>query len=105
MGRERTVRHALHRIVTIDQCRPDAAAGILPKSKEEYRRVAIARTEPSMPNRVAFVTIGQSPRSDVVPDLLADTRMRFEVTERGALDGLEDAAIANLAPRAGEERL
>ncbi len=58
-----------------------------------------------MPNRVAFVTIGQSPRSDVLPDILAETRMPFEVTERGALDGLDDAAIADLAPRAGEERL
>jgi protein AroM len=58
-----------------------------------------------MPRRVAFVTIGQSPRSDVVPDILAETRTRLDVTERGALDGLDDAAIADLAPRAGEERL
>jgi protein AroM len=58
-----------------------------------------------MPRRVAFVTIGQSPRSDVLPDILAETRTPFEVTEHGALDGLDDAAIADLAPRAGEERL
>jgi protein AroM len=58
-----------------------------------------------MPNRIAFVTIGQSPRSDVVPDILAETRTPFEVSERGALDGLDDAAIADLAPRVGEERL
>ena len=58
-----------------------------------------------MPSRVAFVTIGQSPRSDVMPDILAATRTPFEVTERGALDGLDDAAIADLAPRPGEERL
>jgi protein AroM len=58
-----------------------------------------------MPKRVAFVTIGQSPRSDVVPDILAETRTLMEVTERGALDGLDDAAIAALAPAAGEERL
>jgi protein AroM len=58
-----------------------------------------------MPMRVAFVTIGQSPRNDVVPDILAETRVKFEVTERGALDGLDDAAIADLAPRRGEERL
>jgi protein AroM len=58
-----------------------------------------------MPKRVAFVTIGQSPRNDVVPDILAETRVKFEVTERGALDGLDDAAIADLAPRRGEERL
>jgi protein AroM len=58
-----------------------------------------------MPRRVAFVTIGQSPRSDVMPDILAETRTPFEVAERGALDGLDDAAIADLAPRPGEERL
>ncbi len=55
-----------------------------------------------MPKRVAFVTIGQSPRSDVVPDILAETREPFDVTERGALDGLDDAAIADLAPRPGK---
>ncbi len=58
-----------------------------------------------MPQRVAFVTIGQSPRVDVMPDILAETRTPFEATERGALDGLDDAAIAALAPRPGEERL
>jgi len=58
-----------------------------------------------MPRRVAFVTIGQSPRSDVLPDILAETRTPFAVTEHGALDALDDAAIADLAPRAGEECL
>lgn len=58
-----------------------------------------------MPQRVAFVTIGQSPRSDVLPDIIAQTRTPLEVTQRGALDGLDGAAIADLAPRAGEERL
>ena len=58
-----------------------------------------------MPQRVAFVTIGQSPRPDVLPDILAATRTPLEVTERGALDGLDDAAIADLVPRRGEECL
>lgn len=58
-----------------------------------------------MPSRVAFVTIGQSPRGDVVPEILGETRTPLEVTERGALDGLDDAAIADLVPRAGEECL
>src|SRR3984893_18570855 len=53
----------------------------------------------------AFVTIGQSPRSDVLPDILKETRTPFEVTEQGALDGLTDTEIVNLAPRPGEERL
>ena len=58
-----------------------------------------------MPRKVAFVTIGQSPRSDVTPEVLAETRSSFDVVERGALDGLTDAEIAALAPRAGEQRL
>jgi protein AroM len=58
-----------------------------------------------MPPRVAFITIGQSPRSDVVPDILSAIRTSLQVTECGALDGLDDAAIADLAPRAGEQRL
>jgi protein AroM len=58
-----------------------------------------------MLRRVAFVTIGQSPRSDVLPDILKETQTPFEVTEQGALDGLTDTEIANLAPRPGEERL
>jgi protein AroM len=58
-----------------------------------------------MPHRVAFVTIGQSPRSDVLPEILAETRTTLDVTERGALDHLDDAAIADLAPRPGEECL
>jgi protein AroM len=41
----------------------------------------------------------------VVPDILVETRTPLAVTERGALDGLDDAAIADLAPRPGEERL
>ena len=58
-----------------------------------------------MLRRVAFVTIGQSPRSDVLPDIIREARTQFEATERGALDGLTDEAIANLAPQPGEERL
>jgi protein AroM len=58
-----------------------------------------------MPPRAAFVTIGQSPRSDVLPEILAETRTELDVTERGALDHLDNAAIADLAPLPGEERL
>jgi protein AroM len=64
-----------------------------------------ADPEPPMSSRVAFVTIGQSPRDDVLPEILAQTRAQLAVTERGALDGLDDAAVAALAPQPGEERL
>ncbi len=55
-----------------------------------------------MSKRIAFVTIGQSPRSDVLPDIVAESRTRFVATERGVLDGMDDAAIAALAPQPGE---
>jgi protein AroM len=58
-----------------------------------------------MPLRPAFVTIGQSPRPDITPGLLARIDGAIDVTEIGALDGLSDAEIAAMAPDAGEETL
>ncbi len=55
-----------------------------------------------MSKRIAFVTIGQSPRTDVMPDIVAEARTAFTATERGVLDGLDDTAIAALAPHQGE---
>jgi protein AroM len=46
---------------------------------------------------VAAVTIGQSPRTDVVPEMAAHLPGARWV-EAGALDDLDDAAIAGLAP-------
>ncbi|WP_210492727.1 AroM family protein [Microvirga antarctica] len=54
------------------------------------------------PHRLAFVTIGESPRDDIVPEMLADIGGAVEAHEFGALDGLSDAAIAALTPRPGE---
>ncbi|MDF2811497.1 MAG: AroM protein [Microvirga sp.] len=52
--------------------------------------------------RLAFVTIGQSPRDDIVPEMLADIGGDVEAHEFGALDGRSDQEIADLAPRTGE---
>lgn len=52
--------------------------------------------------RIGTLTIGQSPRDDVVPALKAALRRPVEVLERGALDGLDMQAIAALAPDPGE---
>lgn len=58
------------------------------------------------PVAAGLVTIGQSPRDDVVPELLSRVadrvRVRLQVTVRGALDGLTDGEIAALAPQPGE---
>lgn len=55
--------------------------------------------------RLAFVTIGQTPRTDLVPDLVGHLPGDVDVHEIGALDGMETDAIARLAPGPGEGRL
>ncbi|WMD21348.1 AroM family protein [Achromobacter seleniivolatilans] len=52
--------------------------------------------------RVAFFTIGESPRSDVVPEMARLLGPQVRIDEFGALDDLDAAALAAMAPRAGE---
>lgn len=47
---------------------------------------------------IALITIGQSPRDDVVPDIRRRLPARLDVIEAGALDGLDHAAIQRLGP-------
>ena len=54
--------------------------------------------------RIGMVTIGQAPRADVVPDMAA-LLPGVEIVEAGALDGLDRAAIATLAPQGDDEIL
>jgi protein AroM len=54
---------------------------------------------------VGLVTIGQSPRPDVVPEMAAVIGPLVEVCEAGALDGLGRAEIAALAPTGDDEIL
>ena len=54
--------------------------------------------------KIGMVTVGQSPRSDVVPDMAA-LLPGIEIVEAGALDGLDRAAIARLAPEGDDEIL
>lgn len=55
--------------------------------------------------RLAFVTIGQSPRPDLVPEILERIGAPVEAVEAGALDGLSAAEVAALAPPPGEASL
>lgn len=57
------------------------------------------------PKRVAFLTIGQSPRDDLVPDMLARIGPGIAPVQVGALDDLTPEAIARLAPRDGDQTL
>lgn len=51
---------------------------------------------------IGTVTIGQSPRTDVIPDVASIMGPDIEIREAGALDGLSPAIIASFAPREGD---
>lgn len=55
--------------------------------------------------RIAFVTIGQSPRIDLTPEILARVGSSIDAVEFGALDDLSAAEVAAMTPRAGETSL
>lgn len=55
--------------------------------------------------RVAFVTIGQSPRVDMLPELLGAVHGAIEATEVGVLDGFGRDEVAKMAPPPGEASL
>ena len=52
--------------------------------------------------RIGAVTIGQSPRTDVVPEFLKAFGGDCELLQCGALDGLSYADVQDLAPTAGD---
>jgi len=79
--------------------------GFLPHrtaEKEAPRRGA--KPMPAMATRLGALTIGQSPRTDIIPELRSVLGNEIEIVEAGALDGLSSLEIARLAP-AGEEQV
>ena len=56
-------------------------------------------------SKAAFVTIGQTPRDDLVPEMRGWLGASVDVEEFGALDGLDRQAISRMAPQAGDHRL
>lgn len=60
---------------------------------------------PALRPVVGLVTIGQSPRPDVVPEMAAVIGPGVEVREAGVLDGLGRAEIEALAPTGDDEIL
>ncbi len=53
-------------------------------------------------SRLGAVTIGQSPRTDIIPELRTVLGAEVEIVEAGALDGLAPDEIRALAPRDGD---
>ena len=54
-----------------------------------------------MKKQIGIVTIGQSPRSDVVPEMQVHLGAHVEVLDHGALDGLTLAEVENYTPELG----
>ena len=54
---------------------------------------------------VGLVTIGQSPRPDIVPDMAAIIGPGVDIREAGALDGLSRADVEALKPTGDDEIL
>lgn len=57
------------------------------------------------PGILGAVTIGQSPRVDVLPEIAELLPGGTRIIERGALDGISGSGLALLAPAPGEELL
>lgn len=55
--------------------------------------------------RAAFLTLGQTPRVDLVPELKSWIGPGLVVDEFGALDGLDESQVASLAPKGDEPRM
>jgi protein AroM len=51
---------------------------------------------------IGAVTIGQSPRTDVIPEIASILGADVEIREAGALDGLSKEEIAGFAPEKGD---
>ncbi len=54
-----------------------------------------------MSKKIGIITIGQSPRTDVLPEMSAFFPEGVEVLEQGALDGLTPQQVRAFAPEAG----
>ena len=52
--------------------------------------------------RVVFVSVGQSPRSDVLPEIIEPLGFEIDAIEIGVLDNSSAEEICDLAPRPGE---
>lgn len=58
-----------------------------------------------MRTKIGILTIGQSPRTDMTPEMRSLFPSHAEVIEAGALDGLNDRKLKQLAPREGDVTL
>ncbi len=58
-----------------------------------------------MKQLLGMITVGQSPRVDIVPAMIKQFGTDIEIIEKGALDGLSADEIQLLTPKADEQQL
>lgn len=58
-----------------------------------------------MMKKIGLLTLGQSPRADILPDIMMILGQEFEILEAGALDGYTYEEVERLPIREGEEIL
>ena len=62
-------------------------------------------SELKSPNKVVFVSVGQTPRADLIDEMLANLDMPIDAIELGALDGLSRSEIDAFRLREGESSI
>jgi len=72
---------------------------------EAVQQAGRARIVSGMLDRITFITLGQTPRSDLVPEIVDALTRPVAVEELGALDEIEPEEIARLAPDANDHAL
>lgn len=55
--------------------------------------------------KIGMITIGQSPREDIVPVMQNHFTQEVEILQRGALDDFDLSMVAELRPKAGQSTL
>jgi DNA-binding CsgD family transcriptional regulator len=84
----------------------DAHAARLPKPSGDHTRMNKAESDgEAARHRIAFITIGQAPRDDVAPEILAMVERPVLCDQYGALDDIPAEEIARHAPGPGEDSL
>jgi protein AroM len=56
-------------------------------------------------HKIGLISIGQSPRKDIVAVMRHHLTQEVEILQRGALDGLDLSTVAELRPEAGQSTL
>ena len=58
-----------------------------------------------MLDRITFITLGQTPRSDIIPEVSNALSEHVDINELGALDGLSSDEIRKLYPKPDDKAL